>query len=208
MPAQSKNEKVVRIVRLASVGSAAAVPIIASISIKNYGAYQRSVFTKAHTSTGRNGQALLRQSLPTPGGEIHGFVAASFGGPWALRKRVPQAQVFVQTAAGQIAQQSLTQTTSQGCFRVLAPGVYNVCASLSGFAKACVFYSVINYSVILLETITLKPLDTAIRGWCWADFDGKKPGRRWRPPGEFDHLERLGFRQFVKEPLSVKSQRA
>lgn len=82
---------------------------------------------------------ILQRSAPTPGGEIRGFVTASLWEGAELRDTaLPHARVFVETATGTVDEQSATQTNNQGRFHIQSrtQGVYNVCASLSGFAKA------------------------------------------------------------------------
>lgn len=126
---------------------------------------------------------LLQREAPSPGGDIHGFVAAE-----ALELRegaLPGAQVFVETATGTVEEQSATRTNSQGRFRLpfRAPGVYNVCATLKGFAKSCTLVAVVDHNVTLLEPIKLTPEGTAIHG-CVALNDGRPASRNAGGPHE------------------------
>jgi hypothetical protein len=167
MPKQSKAEKIVRSTRFALLTGAAVVAIIASMPMGRSQTAQESLLRKLTPAQAEMVRPLLQRGSPTPGGEIRGFVAASLWEGLALRDgALPHAQVFVQTAAGGIDSQSLTQTNSQGRFHIppRTPGVYNVCASLSGFAKGCSLVPVVNQNVTLPEPITLKPLGAAIRG--------------------------------------------
>src|SRR5215831_10925824 len=83
---------------------------------------------------------LLQRKAPSPGGEIHGFVVAGLWEGLELREAALRgAQVFVETATGSVQEQSATRTNSEGRFHLpfREPGVYNVCATLKGFAKSC-----------------------------------------------------------------------
>ena len=61
----------------------------------------------------------LQQGMPSPGGDIRGFVEASLPGNPDLRDvALPGAQVFLQKAGGQPDQASMTSTDRTGRFRI------------------------------------------------------------------------------------------
>jgi len=110
---------------------------------------------------------LLQRGLPTPGGEIRGFVTAALREGLGLGDTaLPNAQVFVQTPDGRIDQQTLTQTNGQGRFHIplRPPGTYTVCAALKGFANGCRSVTIVNQNVSLPQAIEITPLGATIRG--------------------------------------------
>jgi hypothetical protein len=127
--------------------------------------------TRAQTEMVR---PFLQQGMPSQEGDIRGFVEASLPGNPDLRDvALPGAQVFVQKAGGQPDQASMTSTDRTGRFRIPSrpPGSYNVCATLQGFTTGCYSIPIVNHNVSLPESISLKPIGTAIRG-CVTFKDG------------------------------------
>ncbi len=110
---------------------------------------------------------LLQQALPTQGGQIRGFVAASFPGNPKLRDvALPGAKVFVKKEDGEPDQDSVTSTNGIGRFSInqRPPGTYNVCASLTGFTTKCASITVGNQNVFLSQNLSLKPIGASLRG--------------------------------------------
>ncbi len=92
---------------------------------------------------------------------------------------LPGAQVFVQKSDGQPDAATLTETSSQGRFRIssLAPGTYNVCAAKRGFATACSSIALLGpNSVVFRQPISLPPVGAVIRG-CVTLKDGQPAAR-------------------------------
>lgn len=165
------------------VAIAARVPIVYSQATDEQQKKLEAALQKLTPAQQQMVRPLLQREAPSPGGEIHGFVAAE--GLELREGALPGAQVFVEKATGTIEDQSATRTNSQGRFRLpfRAPGVYNVCATLKGFAKSCTLVAVVNQNVTLVEPIKLKPEGTAIRG-CVTMKDGTPASRNAGGPHE------------------------
>ena len=57
---------------------------------------------------------MLQRKVPSPGGEIHGFVVAGLWEGLELREAaLSGAQVFVETTTGSVEEQSVTRTNSE-----------------------------------------------------------------------------------------------
>lgn len=217
-----KTEKAVRLARFAAVSCVAVVMIVAITASMPAGIPQtysqesarqklESALQKLTPAQVEMVKPILQRGAPTPGGEIRGFVTASLWEGAELRDTaLPHARVFVETATGTVDEQSATQTNNQGRFHIPSrtQGVYNVCASLSGFAKGCSLVAVVNHNVTLVEPIALKPSGTTVRG-CVTLKDGTPAVRAaatsYESAGSAEVSAESTARQVVAGPVPVNA---